>query len=428
ALQVSADGVIEAVLTGPGASDEPKAGAPVVDVGDAAVLPGGVDTHVHLNEPGRTEWEGLETGTRAAAAGGVTTVVDMPLNSEPVTVHPDALAQKLAAADALRRRGALFADVAAWGGLVPGALPDLEPLWRAGVAGFKAFLAESGIETFPRMDRGELGPAMERLARLGAPLLVHAELVSEAAGSPDDPDPSRYATWLAARPPRVEVDAVRLLLDLVERTGCRLHVVHVAAAEVVPLLVAAKGAGLPVTAETCPHYLFFAAEDLPDGDPRFKCAPPIRGRRHRDALWSALLDGALDLVASDHSPAPPSMKTGSLAEAWGGVLSLEVARSALWTGARRRGATLADLARWTSSAPARLAGLDGAGALLPGYSADFAVFDPDVRWRVDDAALQHRQPGSAYDGVELCGRVHSTYLAGRRVWPPPGGGAGGPRA
>ncbi|MEO1366952.1 MAG: amidohydrolase family protein, partial [Acidobacteriota bacterium] len=204
-------------------------------------------------------------------------------------------------------------------------------------------------------------------------------------------------------------------------TGCRLHVVHVAAAEVLPLLVAAKGAGLPVSAETCPHYLFFQAEDLPDGDPRFKCAPPIRGGRHREALWSALLDGTLDLVASDHSPAPPSMKQGPVMEAWGGILSLEVARSALWTGARRRGATLADLARWTSLGPARLAGLDDAGALTPGRRADLVVFDPEARWRVDDAALQHRQPGSAYDGAELHGRVRSTYLAGRRVWPPPGG-------
>ncbi|MEM1179592.1 MAG: allantoinase AllB [Acidobacteriota bacterium] len=415
AVVVSSEGRIESVTEGTISTEAPE----TVDVGELAVLPGGVDSHVHLNEPGRTEWEGFVAGTRAAAAGGVTTLVDMPLNSEPTTVDVAAFAAKLEAAEGHRRRGHLLADVAFWGGLVPRSAPRLEALWRQGVAGFKAFMADSGVDSFPPVERTDLLPAMRSLAELGAPLLVHAEVVTTApppAGRVADPQ--SYATWLAARPPRFEVDAVRSLLELVEQTGCRVHVVHVAAADVVPMIREAKASGLPVTAETCPHYLFFDAENVPDGDPRFKCAPPIRGRRHREALWAALLDGTLDLVASDHSPAPPSMKTGSLLSAWGGILSLEVARIALWTEARRRGATLSDLARWTSEAPARLAGLPERGAIVPGAAADLVVFDPDAPWRVRDAALHHRQPGSAYDGSELVGRVEATYLGGRSVWPP----------
>ena len=395
----------------------------VEDVGEAAILPGAIDLHVHLNEPGRTHWEGIETGTRAAVAGGITTVVDMPLNCDPVTTTVAALEEKRRVAEEHHRHGRLHSDLFFHGGLVPGNLDQIELLIDAGVLAIKAFLVDSGIDGFPAVGERELRPAMEILARLGVPLLAHAEVDDKAPAVDGDSD--HYATWLASRPSRFEIDAHALLLRLVRETGCRLHIVHLASADALPALEAARAEGLPVTVETCPHYLSFAAEELPDGDPRFKCAPPIRRARHREALWQALGEGTIDLVASDHSPAPPERKTGALMSAWGGIASLQVSLAATWTETKARGFGLEDLARWMSSAPAGVLGLDGPsgkatvrkGAIEAGYDADLVVFDPEATWAVRGSELEHRHPQTAYENRQLTGRVVKTFVSGDLRFP-----------
>ena len=397
------------------------AGAALHDVGERAVLPGAVDTHVHLNEPGRADWEGFASGTRAAAAGGVTTLVDMPLNSVPATTTVGALRAKLAAA-----RGQISVDVGFWGGVVPGNAADLEPLWAAGVLGFKCFLVPSGVDEFAAVDEAELRRALPILARAQAPLLAHAELPGPlraaaarlAAGAPGDP--RSYARYLASRPPAAEVAAVELLVGLCRATRARIHVVHVAAREVVPLLRAARRAGLPVSGETCPHYLTFAAEEIAAGATEFKCAPPLRGAEHREALWQALAAGDLALVASDHSPSPPALKqrqAGDFMAAWGGISSLQVALAAVWTGAERRGHGLTELARWCAAAPAELAGLAARkGAIAAGRDADLVVFDDAATFAVRGADLQHRHPLTPYEGRELRGVVEEVFLRGSLIY------------
>ncbi len=420
---VTPDGEVDGFLVVEGPSIESihpvGDGAPegaVRDVGSAAILPGGIDPHVHLNEPGRESWEGMDTGTRAAAAGGITLVVDMPLNSDPPTVKPTAMAAKRRTAEDHRDRGTLWTQLAAHAGLVPGNEGEIESLVDVGAARVKAFLTHSGIDEFPAVGERELRRAMERLARRGIPLWTHAELDSDSSPSAT-PDPNAYSAWLASRPDTFETEAIELLLRLVRETGCPLHIVHLATAEALPMLAEARAEGLPVTVETCPHYLTFSAEHLPDGDPRFKCAPPIRGERHREALWQALGDGLIDWVASDHSPAPPGLKGGDLLSAWGGIASLQVSRSALWTEARRRGFDLGDLVRWTSVAPARGLGLESCkGSLAPGYGADLVIFDPEARWTVVGAELEHRHPETAYEGLELRGRTLATCVRGRWTW------------
>jgi len=389
------------------------------DLGDRWLVPGVVDTHVHVNQPGRTEWEGFETAGRAAAAGGVTTIVDMPLNSSPATVEAAALRAKRAEAE-----GRCLVDVGFWGGVVPGNERELEGLAAEGALGFKCFLVPSGIPEFAHVTEEDLARAMPIVARLGLPLLVHAEApgpIDAAARSLGSADPRRYTTWLASRPPGAEVEAVRMLVRLCERTGCRTHVVHVAAAEALPEIAAAKARGLPLTAETCPHYLTFAAEDIADGATEFKCAPPIRGRANRETLWQELLAGTLDLVASDHSPCPPAMKSvdrGDFMAAWGGVASLELGLAAVWTGAITRGIDPLVVVRdWMSAGPARLAGLVGRkGALVPAADADLVVWDPDAVWAPRADALHQRHPITPYVGHELRGRVLATYVRGRRVF------------
>lgn len=415
ATVVVRDGRIEEV----GPWGEPGDTGSLVDVGDDVVLPGLVDTHVHCNDPGRAEWEGFEYATRAAAAGGVTTLVDMPLNSVPTTTTTSGLAAKLAAA-----KERLWVDVGLWGGAVPGNREHLASLWEEGVLGFKAFLAPSGVEEFPALDEIELREALSTLAELGAVLLVHAELpthLDEEWAEQLAPDSRRrYAAYLASRPPAAEVAAVELVADLAGQTGARAHIVHVASAEAVEVVQAARRSGVALSAETCPHYLTAAAEEIPDGATPWKCAPPIREARHREALWAALLAGDLDLVASDHSPSPTAgkhLETGDFGRAWGGVASLQLLLPLVWTGARARAVPIERLAEWLAAAPARLAGLSGAkGAIAPGYDADLVVFDPEASFTVDPDRLLHRHRLSPYVGRELAGRVRRIFLRGMEVF------------
>jgi allantoinase len=401
------------ILATPAAGQVPGS-APVEDVGDAFVLPGLIDTHVHINDPGRADWEGFETATAAAAAGGITTLVDMPLNSDPVTTTPDALAAKRAAA-----RGRLRVDCGFFGGLVPGNTAMIEPLADAGVLGFKAFLCHSGIDEFPNVTEPDLRAAMPILARRGLPLLVHAELVPASSAPMSASEPRRYAAWLASRPASFEVDAIALLIRLCREFRCHVHIVHLAASEALPMIAKARAEGLPLTVETCPHYLTFAAEEIPDGDPRFKCAPPIRSAENRERIWEGLRAGLIDTIGTDHSPAPPALKhleTGDLSRAWGGIASLQLALPAVWTEARRRGFALEDLARWMARRPSELVKLDQRkGAVKEFHDADLVIFDPDASFTVDPTALQHRHKPTPYAGRTLLGRVVATYLRGRRI-------------
>jgi allantoinase len=383
------------------------------DVGDAVLMPGVVDTHVHVNEPGRTGWEGWETATCAAAAGGVTTIVEMPLNSIPATVSADALGAKVAS-----MHGKCAVDVGLWGGVVPGNAGELRGLWEAGVRGFKCFLSPSGVDEFTHVGEAELRRAVPVLAELGAPLLVHAEdpAVLDRAPRPPDGDRSGYDAYLASRPPEAEVEAVRMLLGLCREFGTRIHVVHLAAAGALPLLSAARAEGLPVTVETCPHYLHFSADDAERVGTALKCAPPVRGGENRERLWDALVAGEIDLVASDHSPAPPDLKRGGWFAAWGGIASLQLALSVVWSGARDRGIGIERVAEWMCAAPARLAGLARKGAIAAGRDADLVVFAPDAEWQVDPARLHHRHPLTPYAGAPLAGVVRRTYLRGTLVY------------
>jgi len=388
-----------------------------VDLGDLPLLPGLVDSHVHVNEPGRTEWEGFATATRAALAGGVTTICDMPLNSSPVTTTVDALRAKVKAA-----AGQCAVDVAFWGGAVPGNLPDLRPLLDAGVVGFKCFLIDSGIPEFPPLSREELRAAMAELAGTGAAMIVHAEdptQVSEPAG------PS-YDAFVASRPPVAERRAIETVISAAAFSGARAHIVHLAAGECAALISSAKAAGIQLSAETCPHYLFFAAEEVPAGHTEFKCCPPVRYAVNREALWRALGDGAIDAIVSDHSPCAPALKglpDGDFRTAWGGISSLQLGLSVVWSVARRRGFTLADVAEWMCAFPASLADLPTKGKIAVGGDADFVAFDPDTSWQVHGAELQHRHPVTPYDGRTLTGRVTRVWLGGTEVTPagPPQG-------
>jgi allantoinase len=394
--------------------DAPAA-ATVVDVGDAALLPGVVDTHVHVNEPGRTEWEGFATATRAAAAGGVTTIVDMPLNSVPPTTTVAGLEAKARAA-----AGQALVDYGFWGGVVPENLADLQPLTMAGVLGFKCFLVPSGVDEFRHVAEPELVAAMRRLAELDQVLLVHAELpgpIAQAAGGGGDP--RRYTTWLAARPRAAELEAIDLLLLSSLETKCRVHIVHLSCAAALDRIERARHTGARVSVETCPHYLTFAAEDIPDGATAFKCAPPLRERDNRERLWNGLRQGGIDLVASDHSPAPPALKhldTGDFLAAWGGVASLEISLAATWTGARARGHGLPAIARWMCQETARLARLDRKGRIAPGCDADLVVFEPDTTWTVEAARLHQRHPVTPYAGLALRGTVRRTFVRGVCVY------------
>lgn len=393
-------------------SDRP-ANVRELDAGELMVLPGLVDTHVHMNDPGRAHWEGVDHATCAAAAGGVTTLVDMPLNSIPPTTTVNGLQAKQRAV-----AGRCYVDVAFWGGVVPGNTEALEPLARAGVLGFKCFLCPSGVEEFEHVTEHDLRDAMPVLARLGLPLLAHAELPDRLL----DPggDPRAYDTWLRSRPPEAENSAIDLLIGLAAECGARVHVVHLAFAGALPALRAARSGGVSITVETCPHYLAFAAEEIPDGATAFKCAPPIRDRGNRDRLWQALLDGDIDLIATDHSPAPPTLKCideGDFVRAWGGIASVQLGLAAAWTAAKARGIPIERVVKWMAEAPARLAGLSGVkGSIVTGADADLVIWDPDAQTTVDPAALHHRHPVTPYAGMELTGAVRTTVLHGEIVF------------
>ena len=383
----------------------------VEDVGDRVVLPGLVDPHVHINEPGRTTWEGFATATQAAAAGGVTTLVDMPLNSSPVTTSAAALEVKRRAA-----AGQLWVDVGFHAGLVRGNAAELPALLDAGVLGVKAFLCHSGLDEFPAATAEDLSAAMPLLARRGVPLLAHAELTDAPAPSPKG---RSYAAYLASRPAKWEQDAIALLIAQARATRCRTHVVHLADAGALDALRAARTAGLAIMVETCPHYLYFAAEDLSAGYTAGKCAPPIREAAHRDGLWRGLREGVIDLIVTDHSPCPPAMKhldDGDFGQAWGGIASLQLGLGAVWTAGQPRGATPVDVVRWMSEQPAKLVGLyPRKGALAPGADADLVVWNPDVSAPVQAERLYHRHKVTPYLGHRLRGVVERTYLGGALV-------------
>jgi allantoinase len=401
------DGVIVDIV------DTAPAGETATVIGDdRVVLPGLVDSHVHVNEPGRTDWEGFATATAAAAAGGVTTIVDMPLNSIPATVDVAALARKRAATV-----GQLAVDVAFWGGAVPGNAGELRALHDAGVVGFKCFLLPSGVDEFPPLDSDGLGLAMDTIAEFDGLLIAHAEDGAVISAAPAARG-RRYADFVASRPEAAEVSAIAGLLEQTHRTGCRTHIVHLSSATALPVIRAAKTAGLPVTVETCPHYLTLRAEDVPDGATQFKCCPPIRDEANREQLWAGLLDGTIDLIASDHSPCPAAAKhldTGDFGAAWGGIASVQLALPVVWTEATRRGVDLTHVSRWMAAAPAALTGLGDRGTIAPGQRADLCVFAPDERFVADPARLRHRHPLTPYAGRELCGVVEQTWLHGLPV-------------
>jgi allantoinase len=398
--------------------DQVPPGTPTVDAGNAAILPGLVDSHVHINEPGRTEWEGFETAARAAAAGGYTLLVDMPLNCLPATTTVPALEAKREAA-----RGKCRVDWAAWGGIVSGNQADIEPLAAAGVPGFKCFLIDPGVDGFAMVTEAELREALPRVARTGLPLLVHAELagpVRSATAALQGADWREYSTYLRSRPDEAELSAIRLLLALCREYGFLLHVVHLSTARALDELRTARAEGLTVSVETCPHYLLLCAEAIPDGATLCKCAPPIRNRDNCKQLWSALREGLIDLVATDHSPCPAAMKqldSGNFRTAWGGISSLSLALPLMWTEASRRGFTLADIVRWMAEAPARLAGCQTRkGRLAAGYDADLVIFEAESELTVSAERLHYRHPLSPYMGKKLRGVVKATYLRGELVF------------
>jgi allantoinase len=400
------------------AFDDLPSGSPLHEAGESVVMPGLVDTHVHINEPGRTEWEGFSSATRAAAAGGVTTLIEMPLNSIPATTTAAAYREKLAAA-----MGKLWVDVGFWGGVVPGNTAELRPLWEAGIFGFKCFLVPSGVEEFAHVSDADLRAAAPELAALGAPLLAHSEIpgpIEAAAKDLSKADSKSYATWLASRPREAENSAIELLIGLCREFGIRAHVVHLSSSDAIQQLQHVKSEGLAISVETCPHYLTFVAEEIGNGATEFKCAPPIRERENLEKLWAALGDGTIDFIASDHSPCPPVMKLldeGDFMRAWGGIASLQLSLPAVWTEGAKRGYAVQHLAAWLSAGPARLAGLEKRkGAIAVGCDADLVIWNPNAKFMVEPSQLHYRHKITPFAGRTLAGVVETTFLRGRKIY------------
>ncbi len=397
----------------------------VDDVGSLVVMPGIVDSHVHINEPGRTEWEGFSTATRAAAAGGITTICDMPLNCIPVTTSAQAFAEKLKHIE-----GRLNVDLCFWGGVVPGNSGELNKMIDMGVMGFKCFLIHSGIDDFPNVERADLEESMPILARRGLPLLVHAELDCSHGSDPTqeekdqqklfESEPQKYMHFLASRPRAWEDEAIKLMIDLCRQFDCRVHIVHLSSSDALPLIAAAKKEGLKITAETCPHYLTLNAEDIADGDTRFKCTPPIRERENCEKLWQGLEDGTLDFVVSDHSPCTPELKLlkeGNFDKAWGGISSLQFGLPAVFSEASKRGHSLARVSQWMSQGPAHFLGLDKRkGSLSPGHDADIIVFDPEQEQTIEAAMIEHKHKLTPHEGRVFKGKVLQTYVRGLKIY------------
>ena len=419
------DGIITGIVGGLALVE----GIELVDAGERVLMPGVIDPHVHINEPGRTDWEGFDTATRAAAAGGITMLVDMPLNASPVTTSVAAFDEKRVAATAPGRDGAgqLHCDCGFWGGVVPGNEKEIGGLIDRGVLGFKAFLTHSGIDEFPNVTEADLRKVMPVIAASGLPLLVHCEL--ESGVKPGSGDVRSYRNYLGSRPTRWEDDAIALMIRLCAEYGCRVHIVHLSSASSIGPIRRAKERGLPLTVETAQHYLFFTAEGIADGATYFKCAPPIREKANNDKLWEALREGVIDFVATDHSPAPPAMKqadSGDLMRAWGGIASLQLALPVLWTAAEQRGFGLEDVGKWLCGGPAVLAGVSGAsgasgrsgqrGKIAVGYRADFVVWNPGESFVVEEGGIYHRHKMTPYLGAELYGVVEQTWLRGEKVF------------
>lgn len=385
----------------------------LIELGNKLLMPGVIDPHVHINEPGRTEWEGFDTATKAALAGGITTLVDMPLNSTPVTTSANAFDEKIAAV-----KNKLHTNIGLWGGILPGNQNEIEPLIQKGVLGFKAFLTHSGIDDFPNATEEDLRKAMPILAKYNLPLLVHAELTDEeqrAKGIPQS-----YQNYLQSRPKKWEDDAIAMMIRLCEEFNCRTHIVHLSSADSLEQIAAAKQKGLPLTVETGQHYLYFSAEEIKDGQTQFKCAPPIREKENNDKLWQALKDGLIDFVATDHSPATPDLKellTGNFIKAWGGIASLQFALPVLWTAAKKRNATFNDIAKWLCENPAKLIGKENSkGKIAKGFDADLIVLDDEKSFVVTTAMIQHKHKTTPYLNEQLFAVVEQTYLAGEKVY------------
>ena len=380
---------------------------------DSVIMPGLVDTHVHINSPGRTEWEGFQTATRAAAAGGVTTLVDMPLNSIPPTTTLAGFKTKLETATTN-----CFVDVGFWGGVVPGNTGELARMFEAGVVGFKCFLVPSGVDEFPHVTENDLREAMPELTRLDAMLIVHAELPGPI--KTESARAESYQSFLRSRPRAAENEAVALMIRLSREFGTRVHIVHLSSADAVPLLRSAQAEGVKISAETCPHYLHFAAETIADGATEFKCCPPIRERENREQLWEGLADGTIEFIVSDHSPCPGEMKlreSGDFMQAWGGIASLQLRLPVVWTEARRRGFSLLDVTRWLCANPAAQVSLQPRrGAIAVGNDADIVIWNPDQQFVVDATLLHHRHKITPYDGETLSGVVQKTFLRGRKIY------------
>jgi len=401
----------------------PSGELPVINAGNKVLMPGVIDPHVHINEPGRTDWEGFDTATKAAIAGGITTLVDMPLNTSPVTTTAAAFDEKIKTT-----KGQLHTNCGFWGGIVPGNEKEIDPLAKKGVLGFKAFLTHSGIDEFPNVTEDDLRKAMPLIAKQELPLLVHCELsqksevvASSLAMTSQKPEVGReYQNYVASRPKKWEDDAIALMIRLCEEFNCRVHIVHLSSADSIDQIIKAKQKGLPLTVETGQHYLYFNAEDIKDGQTQYKCAPPIRENLNNERLWNALKKGIIDFVATDHSPAPPDMKeisSGNFMKAWGGISSIQFALPVLWTAAKRHHCSLNDMARWLCEKPAILAGRQNSkGKIAKGFDADIVVWDPDQHFTVTENSIYHKHKLTPYLNEELYGVVEQTYLGGENVF------------